>query len=279
MNFVVVNDPHFMAKSGTRLEILPALLEKWDWVLGFCKANNAVLLCTGDFFNSAVVPDEVKNEIMQRINFHGVKIYGIYGNHDLLYNNDEYSGRTSLRTMELAGCVTIVRSELDFSGVSVAPVGVKTNQPSIVLGHGFLEVGGAPMFKISELDVYDKPTCVFLGHDHKAYNPVVVNESTPTICYRHGSFIRQSVDCVEDVPTVACVSFNGTDFDVQVVPIACAKQAVFISNSSHSIVFDAVEVEALVASLDTITTETKDLSYYLQSLASPEVLSYLQTLK
>lgn len=278
-NFIVVNDTHFMSKSGTRLDILPALLEKWEWVLGLCKANGAVLLHTGDFFNSSVVPDEVKNAIMLRVKFHDVRIFGIPGNHDMMYSNDAFYDKTSLRNLELAGCISMVTSELDFGGVSVAPVGVKTSQPAIVLGHGFLDQGSEWVIKVSDLDIYDKPTCVFLGHDHKAYPPSVVNIQTPTICYRHGSFIRQSVDCVDATPSVACVSFNGKDFDVQVVPIAVAKQAVFISNSSHSINLDAMEVGELVASLSTITTESKDLNFYLKTLSSPEVLSYIQNLK
>lgn len=278
MNFVVVNDTHFMAKSGARLEIFPALIEKWEWVLGFCKTNNAVLLHTGDFFNASVVPDEVKSVIIQSINASGVKIFGIIGNHDQMYNNEQYFGKTSLHVLEQAGVVTIVRSEIDFGGVSVAPLGVKTSQPAIILGHAFLDQVTAPSVKLSDLDIYDKPTCIFLGHEHQSYPPAVVNVNVPSIVYRHGAFIRQTGDKVNDFPTVACVSFTNGVFDVQVMTIP-HKPAVFISNSSHSIELNEVEVGALVASLNTITTETKDLNFYLQKVATPEVLSYLSTLK
>jgi hypothetical protein len=277
--FVIVNDTHFMAKSGTRLDIFPALLEKWDWVLNFCKANGAVLLHTGDFFNQATVPDEVKTGVMELISLHQVRVFCIYGNHDLLYNNEVYNGKTSLRVLELSGLVTIVTNELDFGGVSVAPLGVKTKQPAIVLGHAFLDMGTEPNVTMSQLDIYDKPTCVFLGHDHKAYPPAVVNVATPTIVYRLGGFIRQTVDCKDATPTIACVSFADGNFDVQVVPIGAAKPAVFISQSSHSIVIDAIEVGALISTLNTITTETKDLEFYLKQVATPEVLSYITTLK
>ena len=278
MNFVVVNDTHFMAKSGTRLDILTALLEKFDWVLQFCMTNNAVLLHTGDFFNTAVVPDEVKVALMSIINTHGIRIYTIAGNHDLLYNNEEYSIRTSLKVMEMGGSVMMVNSELSFGGVSVVPLGVKPSQPAIVLGHAFLDQGTAPNVTSAELDIYDQPTCVFLGHDHKAYPPAVVNAVTPTIVYRSGAFIRQTVDTADATPTVTFVSYNG-QFDVHVVPIACVKSAVFISNSSHSIQLDEAEVGALVSTLNSMTSENRDLNFYLKSVASPETLSYLSTLQ
>lgn len=276
-NFVVVNDTHFMAKSGTRLDILPALLEKWSWVLSFAKSNNAVVLHTGDFFNTPTVAEEVKAEILRLILFYEVKVYVIYGNHDLLYGNADFINRTSLNLLEISGVVSVVRGEIDFGDVSVAPVGVQTTKPAIVLGHGFLEQGMSPSFKVSELDVYSLPTCIFLGHDHKQYPPAVINLSVPTIVYRNGSFIRQSVDTANDAPTVTFVSYNGA-FDVHVVPIPVAKPAIFVSQSQHSVELDVVDVDTLISSLNSITVEKKDLNFYLKQVATDDVLNYVSLL-
>lgn len=278
MNFVAVNDTHFMLKSGTRLEVLPALLEKWAWVLEFASVNNAVLLHTGDFFNTPVVPDEVKAQVCELIMQHKVRVFGIYGNHDMMYNNHEFSGRTSLNLLELSGFITIVRSELDFGGVSVAPLGVPTSQPAVVLGHAFLDTGYAPVVSSASLDVYSKPTCIFLGHDHSTHPPLVVNVQVPTVAYRFGSFIRQTVDCQYDTPSVALVSFVDGKFDVKIEPIAVAKPAVFISQSTHSINIGEEEMGNLVSSLSSISMEVKDLNFYLSQVSTPEVLSYISTL-
>lgn len=276
-NFVVVNDTHFMAKSGTRLDIFPALLEKWNWTLAFAKANNAVVLHTGDFFNTSTVSEEVKAEVMKLIILNGVKIYGIYGNHDMMYGNDDFTGRTSLNLLELAGHISIVRDVVDFGSVVVAPVGVKLPKPGIVLGHGFFEQGSPPSFKSSELDIYTLPTCVFLGHDHSKYPPVVVNLSVPTVVYRNGGFIRQTVDTVNEEPTITFVSYTDK-FDVHVVPIPVAKPAIFSSQSQHSIELDVVDVNTLISSLNSITVEKKDLAFYLGQVAPADVLSYISLL-
>lgn len=276
-NFVVVNDTHFMAKSGTRLDIFPALLEKWGWVLAFARANNAVILHTGDFFNTPTVSEEVKASIIQLTNFYGVRIYAIYGNHDLLYGSEDFIGRTSLNLLELSGHVSIVWDVVDFGSVVVAPVGVKVDKPAIVLGHGFFEQGLSPSFTASELDIYTKPTCIFLGHDHSQYPPVMINVSVPTILYRNGGFIRQSVDTANNVPTVSFVSYMDS-FDVHVVPIPVAKPAVFTSQTQHSIELDAVDVNTLISSLSSITVENKDLNFYLRQVAPSEILDYISLL-
>lgn len=276
-NFVVVNDTHFMAKSGTRLDIFPALLDKWSWVLAFSRANNAVVLHTGDFFNTPTVSEEVKAEVIKLVNAHGVKVYGIYGNHDLMYGNDEFVGRTSLNLLELSGHITIVREPVDFGSIVVAPVGVRLDKPAIVLGHGFFEQGTPPSFKASELDIYTHPTCVFLGHDHTQYPPAMVNLTVPTVVYRNGSFIRQTVDTVNDTPSVTFVSYNGS-FDVHVVPIPVAKPAVFTSQSQHSIELDVVDVGTLISSLNSISVEVKDLNFYLRQVAPDEILNYISSL-
>lgn len=277
INFVVVNDTHFMAKSGTRLDIFPALLEKWAWVLAFAKANNAVVLHTGDFFNTPTVSEEVKAEVIKVINTHGVKIYGIYGNHDLMYGNDDFIGRTSLNLLELSGHISIVRDVVDFGSVVVAPVGVKLDKPAIVLGHGFFEQGTPPSFKASELDIYTYPTCVFLGHDHSQYPPAMVNLTVPTVVYRNGGFIRQTVDTENETPTVTFVSYKNA-FDVHVVPIPVAKPAIFSTQSQHSIELDVVDVNTLISSLNSITVEKKDLNFYLKQVAPAEVLTYISVL-
>lgn len=77
--------------------IKKTFLDKMDFVLKTCDSNHDVLLQAGDFCNQPREWD-VLSELIQLIKKHNVKIYTIYGQHDLYMRNRSTSTTLSVLT-------------------------------------------------------------------------------------------------------------------------------------------------------------------------------------
>ena len=140
-------------------------------------------------FDKPTVPDFVKSEIAPILLKLKHPARAINGNHDRLYDNEEYNYKTSFQVLCSHGVIKELKSE-DFPDVyltSEVPV-LTRNKPQIVLFHGFLNIeDGKNTFRFTDLRTDDN-VFVMLGHDHVEYEPL--QYTSKIRIFRPGSFTR-----------------------------------------------------------------------------------------
>ena len=190
-DFVVITDTHFSASSNVRSgDLLEDLSKKLQFVVDYCNKCDAQLLHAGDLFDKATVPDLVKTKLAPILMKLKYPMLCIQGNHDLLYNNTEFTYKTSLGLWDSHGVINSLQGSQDFGEVIVTsevPITAK-GKPQIVLYHGFLnKEDGKWSLKFTDIQTKES-TMIVLGHDHCQYDDIQYTSNVRII--RPGSFTR-----------------------------------------------------------------------------------------
>lgn len=110
MKFVLLSDIHATSNSpvARKDDILEAFLHKFDFVLNLAKEQGAKILQAGDFFHR---PRDWRllGQVMDVLQiYHAVRIFTIYGQHDMYMYSDVDESPTTLNILDRADYVRVL---------------------------------------------------------------------------------------------------------------------------------------------------------------------------
>lgn len=225
MDFVFITDLHIGGSNSVRTgDVFEDICNKLSYVIDYCKFYDAKLLLGGDVFDRPTVPDYMKSKVISILEPLKGSIYTVVGNHDLLYNNTDYSYKTSLNLLEVSGTViNLDKGNVDLDEVMISstlPVR-DYSKPLIFIYHGFLnKEDGRSTFRFTDVEPTSSSTYICLGHDHVVYEPL---QYTPNVkIFRPGSFLRGIRDDSQyRVPNMLHIRVANGKLQQKLVPIKC----------------------------------------------------------
>lgn len=225
MDLVFITDLHIGGSNSVRTgDVFEDICNKLTYVISYCKTHNAKLLLGGDIFDRPTVPDYMKSKIISIFEPLKGSIYGISGNHDLLYNNTEYSYKTSFNLLEVSGVI----NNLDKGNVDLGEVVLSStlpvkdySKPLVFLYHGFLnQDDGKCTFRFTDIEPTTSHTYVCLGHDHDVYESLQYTQFVKI--FRPGSLLRGiRNDSQLRVPNMLHIRVANGKLQQKLVPIKC----------------------------------------------------------
>jgi len=120
MNFILLSDPHAtLMQPAARMDIIRhTFTQKFQYVLNYTKKANLPLFISGDLFDR---PQEWKVLllVMDMIKESGIKVYLVYGQHDM-YMRISKKSITTINVLIRSGTVTLLGSKpINIDGVKV----------------------------------------------------------------------------------------------------------------------------------------------------------------
>lgn len=189
--FIAITDIHISHKSNVRTgDLLEDLESKLNYVRDYCNKEDAQLIIPGDVFDKATVPDFVKSRLAPIFLSFKKTPFAIPGNHDILFNSDTMSDKTSLNVWFTHGVLRELKYEEydDCILHAIKPMETK-GKPQLAIFHGFLnQEDGRNTVTFADLNTTDKAVVV-LGHDHVVYPPLKYGSVD---ILRPGSFLRST---------------------------------------------------------------------------------------
>lgn len=282
-DFVFITDLHICSSSRVRNgDVLEDIAAKLKFVVDYCNANEAILLCGGDLFDKPSVPDYVKSRLAPILKELTHDFYSVAGNHSRLYDNPEFNYKTSYDVWRSHG----ILKDLDsVEGVDLGNVFLTGQLPvktrgkfQIVVYHGFLnQEDGRNTLHFDDIQTEDN-TYVLLGHDHVEYEPVQYKENIKI--FRPGSLLRGiRQDAQYRNPQMLHIRVNGK-LQYKMVPIKCrdfseifkTKEAKVTQSQKHSTYEDIINQIRNAAQ--------GDLSFEqaISQVADPEVVEFSKRL-
>lgn len=279
-----VTDLHLCSSCDSRTgDPLADILSKLAWCIDYCNARGLHLVCGGDWFDTPTVSPEVQNGLLDVLSQARMTVYGVWGNHDLLYRADANKRRCSLYTLrdkitfldELPEGISMDGYQLCGSLASVA------SEPAVVVLHSFLDVPDG-RYSVSRADLVSvqQPTLVLLGHDHSVYSPEVIGNVS---VYRIGSLFRnRRIDSQRRGVYALEVHYAASgvfDADVVVVPSRSFEDIFATGTLIHTEACTG-GYDALIGALGgSGLPDDKTLGDALRMVASDDVVDYCLTFK
>lgn len=125
LNFIFVTDIHGRTNNpASRKDYFPeTILNKLSWVVDYANANDAVILCGGDWLNRPDTSPTFISKMCSIFNKSRGKIFGVLGNHDLYGYNIESFKRTPLAIAAACNNIEILPEnkslDIDFRGKKI----------------------------------------------------------------------------------------------------------------------------------------------------------------
>lgn len=223
--FIFITDLHITANCAVRTgDVLDDVCKKIEHVVEYANLVGLPIVIGGDVFDKPTVPDFVKAAAARVFRRAEKPIYAISGNHDTLYNNDEFNVRTSYNLFVETGLFT------DFTGKTIdlgeyvltneLPL-VTNGKPTVCVYHGFWNVDdGRWNCKTTDVVGTEDEVLVLLGHDHTVYEDEMPRGNVRVV--RPGSLLRGiRVDEQNRTPSMVVCSLNGEKWVAERAPIQC----------------------------------------------------------
>lgn len=211
-SLVVLGDWHFNYKSpSSRIDDFPnTCLEKLDTLLDICLSRGYKdIVILGDVFNKPTQPIEFLYKVISKLdNFrnNNINIYGIYGNHDLLFDKLDRASKTSLGLLFKTGFIKELQHEsfLSNSGYRISIYGYhypqiispiraleNTGDINICVCHRYYNYSysNTSLTKNNIIDLDYDIYCT--GHEHQPYELTKVDNK---LVVRPGRFMRGTAD-------------------------------------------------------------------------------------
>lgn len=279
--FVFITDLHITATCNVRTgDVLDDICRKLDYVVDYANRRGFPIVIGGDVFDKPTVPDFVKAAVARVFRKAKEPIYTISGNHDTLYNNDEFNVRTSYnlfcemglfedftgKSMDLGDCV--LTNELPL---------VTRGKPTVCVYHGFWNMDdGRWCCKTDDVTGTDDETVVLLGHDHTVYADEKPKDNVRVV--RSGSLLRGiRIDEQNRIPRMAVVELRDGEWQVRYEDIKCrAASEIFTARQFE---MKATEVRDsytdIIERLKTARTGEMTLDEALAEVTEQEVIDYI----
>lgn len=279
--FVFITDLHITSVCNVRTgDVLDDIRKKLDYVVGYANANGIPIVIGGDVFDKPTVPDFVKAAVGRVFRKAVNPIYTINGNHDTLYNNDEFNVRTSYNLFCEMGLFT------DFTGgrvdlgdcVLTNELPLKTNgKPTVCVYHGFWNIDdGRWCCKTDDVVGTTDETLVLLGHDHTVYEDEMVGENIRVV--RPGSFLRGiRIDEQNRTPMMTVCSLVDGKWVVEYEPIKCRPASEIFTAKQYAMKQTEVRdsYADIIERLKTARTGEMTLDDALREVTEQEIIDYI----
>ena len=279
--FVFITDLHITATCNVRTgDVLDDICKKLENVVEYANVVGLPIVIGGDVFDKPTVPDFVKAAVGRVFRKAEQPIYAINGNHDTLYNNDEFNVRTSYNLFCEMGLFT------DFTGrtldmgdwvlTNVLPLETH-EKPTVCVYHGFWNVeDGRWNCKTSDVDGTADETLVLLGHDHTVYEDEMVGGNIRVV--RPGSFLRGiRIDEQNRTPMMVVCSLNDGKWVAERAPIKCRAASEIFTAKQYAM--KATEVRDsyadIIERLKTARTGEMTLEDALHEVTEQDVVDYI----
>ena len=278
-DFIFITDLHITDKSNVRTgDILTDICDKLEYVVGYANQTDSTILIGGDVFDHPSVPDYVKVRVAAIFRKAKNTIYSIAGNHDILYNNEEFNHRTSYNLfVEFGVFENLVKMELDDVVLSSTLPVQNVGKPQIVIYHGFYNVeDGKCTCKTSDVITTQDECVVLLGHDHSVYP--VENPRNNVRVYREGSFLRGiRTDDQNRIPNMVCLHVENGKIDVRLEPIKCRAASEIFEAKSFSFTPSQTRksYEAVISKIKDAHNSDLTLESALKQVTTPDVVDYV----
>lgn len=280
---IFVGDTHLKATAPiSRKDNYPeTILNKikfiWEYASSI-ECENIIFL--GDIFDTVNTSLQYFSgclSLFKQISDNGVSLYTIVGNHDLKYDSMETLPVTPLGILVKSGAIHILDS-LTIDDVCITgchfPINPEKNKNadtiySILLLHRFYDSGfnEVPITKEDVIQLnYD---AYILGHDHKPYKTVYVENNRKVPVIRPGSLARNSSEQYNKLrkPRILIFDTDKKKFEYEEIPSASSKD-IFIEREEETNVVSMKElVEYLQSSYDTSDTSIRG---YIEETAIPD---------
>lgn len=277
--FVFITDLHITDKSNVRTgDILTDICDKLEYVVGYANQTDSTILIGGDVFDHPSVPDYVKVRVAAIFRKAKNTIYSIAGNHDILYNNEDFNHRTSYNLfVEFGVFENLVKMELDDVVLSSTLPVQNVGKPQIVIYHGFYNVeDGKCTCKTSDVITTQDECVVLLGHDHSVY--LVENPRNNVRVYREGSFLRGiRTDDQKRIPNMVCLHVENGKIDVRLEPIKCRAASEIFEAKSFSFTPSQTRksYEDVISKIKDAHNSDLTLESALKQVTTPDVVDYV----
>jgi len=279
--FVFITDLHIRNSSNVRTgDFVQDIYDKLSFVVDYANEHNATILIGGDVFDKPSVPDIVKNKLAPLLRKCIYKPISIFGNHDLLYNSEEYIEKTSYETWVSHGLLEPLDGKTveleDCIITNEVPV-ISRGKPQLVLFHGFLNKDdGRNTFLFQDIAGCSDKTYILLGHDHTVYEPLKFSDNIKI--FRPGSFLRQTrEDASMRIPELMHIRVNEGKLQYKMVSIETARPAEEIFKTKLRNVTKAQQRETyedIINQIRNANVGEMSLQQALQQVAAEDVCNY-----
>lgn len=279
--FIFITDLHITSTCNVRTgDVLDDICKKLEYVVDYSNRRDMPIVIGGDVFDKPTVPDFVKAVVARVFRKAEKPIYTISGNHDTLYNNDEFNVRTSYnlfcetglfedftgKTLDLGGC--LLTNELPL---------VTHGKPTVCVYHGFWNVeDGRWNCKTSDVNGTTDETVVLLGHDHTVYADEQPTGNVRVV--RPGSFLRGiRVDEQNRVPNMVVVERRDGEWQIRYEPIKCRAASEIFTAKQYAMKPTEVRdsYADIIERLKTAKTGEMTLEDALGQVTEREVIDYI----
>lgn len=279
--FIFITDLHITSTCNVRTgDVLDDICKKLDYVCEYAHKRDCPIVIGGDIFDKPTVPDFVKAAAARVFRKNKSIVYTISGNHDTLYNNDEFAERTSYNLFVEMGLFNdFTGKTLDFDDCVLTnelPL-VTRGKPTICVYHGFWNIeDGRWNCKTEDVVNTEDETLVLLGHDHTVYGDIKPKPNVYVV--RSGSFLRGiRVDEQNRVPKMVEVELRDGEWYFRYVDIKCR---------DASEIFEAKQFELkptevrdsyadIIERLKTAKTGEMTLDDALREVTEQEIIDYI----
>ena len=278
MNYIIITDTHFTSACSTRVgDYLSQLLTKFEYVVKVTNSLDAQLLHAGDFFDKPTAPDLVKSRLIPLLQSLKRPLIVIPGNHDRLYNSDDYIERTSLYLLQEAHLLRILQPNevitFDDSVVTTGrPLSINSPLPVLALNHGFLNCDdGLSSFYLQDI-LTSSNLLLILGHDHVPYDQVCYKNAT---ILRPGSFARAiRNEAADRTPVMVHAYVNESKFHYKLLPIEVASPVQLLFKPKSTPKKSDLSYDNLINLIRSSVAEPS-LEDSLKLVTTPEITSFI----
>lgn len=280
MKFVFITDLHITGVCNVRHgDPIEDITEKLKYVVDYTNAIDGQLLIGGDLFDKSIVSDSVKSHVAPQFTRLKRRALSINGNHDRMYDNDDFQYKTSYNVFVSHGVI----SDITDTEVMIGDTLVTNKMPlvdrgckQICLFHGFLnKEDGRNTFHTSDIQAKSDPIRIFLGHDHTVHDVVKMHNFE---IHRIGSFFRMD-RTAESNRTPQMAVIDSDTMDVTYVPIE-SRNAEDVFKVRLDTVEDKRELgmsyATLIQHLNGGVTEESTLMDALRQVADDETVRYIE---
>lgn len=267
MKLLILGDTHFSDRcpeKRTDVNFFDTQIGKFRQIIDIFKEYNCdVMLQPGDFFDSPSVNNYVISTLIELLREKDIKIYCVWGQHDVVGHSGATLQRSPLRILEAADVVKIVNQEgtrigpkVDLYGCSYGckvPSIIEEADFNILLIHAM--IGGKELYPGQDIVSPQK-----FVKDNNEFNLVVCGDY-------HYSFYEEHNDCV--VLNAGClVRKTISERDLR------HKPSVFICDVSRNICTVERQIGLSIEHVDTIFDRSED-----SKKENSELLRFIESLK
>ena len=281
-------DPHITDRHRCRKDnFLDIVLGKLDYIA----QNNDYVIIAGDLFHTSNNSSQIFYKVYSLMKKHEGKFFAIPGNHDLLHNSLGSLDRTTIGSLALTGVLHLFFSQVEIDGVifkashvikNLEKFPIDSENNRVLIGHNYLEMEGSAKesFTKEELKKLNYKL-VFLGHEHKPYEEMVLGNST---LIRMGSLTRIDTQPYNKERKIYYYQLDTETLDYKKVEVPAASAKDIYTDEAFNRVgrvkedISFIKIGDVLAKFKKKETAANSLNAKLIKIASQREIDYIKSL-